>query len=74
MVHGVDIAGPGLFYVHAENTASTTSLTLEDATVYRYSMCNGTEYHFNQCQLLRLDSNSFCASVGIVNCTEGIRM
>ena len=56
---------------YVENTVSMTSLVPEDAPTYRYSMCNGTEYDFNQCQLPRSDSNSVCPSIGIVNCTEG---
>ena len=57
-----------------ENKASTisTSLIPEDAPIYRYSMCNGTEYSFNRCQLPRSDSNSTCPSIGVVNCTEGV--
>ena len=58
---------------HAENTASTTSLIPEDAPIYRYSMCNGTEYNFNRCQLPRSDSNSTCPSIGTINCTEGTK-
>ena len=54
-----------------ENTASTTSLVFGDAPIYRYSMCNGTEYNFSRCQLPRSNSNSVCSSIGIVNCTEG---
>ena len=61
-----------LFYMHAENTASTTTLVPGDAPIYRYSMCNGTEHRFNRCQLPRSDSNSVCPSVGTVNCIEGI--
>ena len=58
--------------MHTENTASTTSLVFGDAPIYRYSMCDGTEYNFNRCQLPRPDSNSACPSLGTVNCTEGI--
>jgi hypothetical protein len=58
---------------HAENTASMISLIPEDAPIYRYPMCNGTEYSFYQCQLPRSDSNSVCSSIGTVNCTEGIQ-
>ncbi len=43
-----------------------------DAPIYRFSMCNGTESHFNRCQLPRPDSGSTCPSIGTVNCTEGV--
>ena len=62
----------GYVTLFTENTASTTSLVFGDAPIYRYSMCDGTEYNFNRCQLPRPDSNSACPSLGTVNCTEGI--
>ena len=51
-----------------ENIASTSSVIPTDAPIYRYSMCNGTERHFNRCQLPRSDSGSTCPSIGTVNC------
>ena len=56
----------------AENTASTTSMVFGDAPVYRYSMCNGTEYNFNECQLPIPDVGFTCPSFATVNCTEGL--
>ena len=53
-----------------ENTASSTVI-FGNRPIYYNSMCNGTEYNFDDCQLPRLDSNSTCAAVGTVNCTEG---
>ena len=54
------------------NTASTISAVFDNAPVYRYSMCNGTEYMFNECQLPVPDSDSICPSFATVNCTEGL--
>ena len=54
------------------STASTTSMVFGDAPVYRYSMCNGTEYNFNECQLPIPDLGSTCPSFATVNCTEGL--
>ena len=56
----------------AENTASTTSMVFGDVPVYRYSMCNGTEYNFNECQLPIPDADFTCPSFAAVNCTEGL--
>ena len=61
-----------IFLIIIENRTSTTSLIPEDAPIYRYSMCNGTEYNFNRCQLPKSDYNSTCPSIGVVNCTEGV--
>ena len=54
------------------NTASMTSGIFRDAPIYRYSMCNGTERRFRDCQLPRNESSSTCPSLATVNCTEGI--
>ena len=59
-------------FLFAVNTASTTSMVFDNAPVYRYSMCNGTEYMFNECQLPVPDSDSTCPSFATVNCTEGL--
>ena len=59
-------------FLFAENTANTISMVFDNAPVYRYSMCNGTEYTFNMCQLPVPDSNSMCPSFATVNCTEGV--
>ena len=48
------------------------SMVFDDAPVYRFSMCNGTEYSFNECQLPIPDSDSMCPSFATVNCTEGL--
>ena len=53
--------------LHAESTATTTSLTSGDVPIYT---CNGMEHSFNECQLLK--PGSICPSVAAVNCTEGI--
>ena len=54
--------------LHAESTATTTSLTSGDVPIYT---CNGTEHSFDaECRLLRPDY--ICPSVAAVNCTEGI--
>ena len=61
-----------IFFLLTEATASMTSMVFDDAPVYRYSMCNGTEYVFNMCQLPVPDSDSMCPSFASVNCTEGL--
>ena len=47
-------------------------MVFDSAPVYRYSMCNGTEYNFYECQLPIPDSDSMCPSFATVNCTEGL--
>ena len=47
-------------------------MVFDNALVYRYSMCNGTEYNFNECQLPIPDSDSMCPSFATVDCTEGL--
>ena len=61
-----------IIILFAESTASTTSMVYTGAPVYRYSMCNGTEYSFAMCQLPVPDSDSMCRSFAAVNCTEGL--
>ena len=61
-----------MIFLLAENTASTISMVFDNAPVYRYSMCNGTEYNFFECQLPVPDSDSMCPSFATVNCTEGL--
>ena len=61
-----------IIFLFAESTASTTSMVFTGAPVYRYSMCNGTEYSFAMCQLPVPDSESMCRSFAAVNCTEGL--
>ena len=60
------------FLLFLVSTASTTSMVFDDAPVYRYSMCNGTEYNFFECQLPIPDSDSMCPSLATVDCTEGL--
>ena len=47
-------------------------MVFDNAPIYRYSMCNGTEYNFNECQLPIPDSDSMCTSFATVDCTEGL--
>jgi hypothetical protein len=61
-----------IIFLPTESSASMISMVFEDAPVYRYSMCNGTEYVFNMCQLPVPDSDSMCPSFATVNCTEGL--
>ena len=67
-----DSALPFFQSTYTENTASTTFQIYGDIPVYHNSMCNGTEADFNDCQLPTSDSNSSCASVGTVQCAQGI--
>jgi hypothetical protein len=48
------------------------SMVFDNAPVYRNSMCNGTEYVFDMCQLPVPDSDSMCSSFATVNCAEGL--
>lgn len=53
------------------NRASTIEIP-GGTQIYHYSMCNGTEHSFHDCQLSSPDFNSSCPSIGMVNCTEGV--